>query len=75
MKFTSLDVRNEEILRDMIHKMINQIEVHADGSIEISYNFQNPLRKEHSLKSASPFFPSILRTPHNLSVETGSYNQ
>lgn len=45
MKFASLDVSNEEILRDMIHKMINRIEVQADGSIEISYNFQNPLRK------------------------------
>lgn len=45
MKFASLDVSNEEILRDMIHKMINRIDIHEDGSIEISYNFQNPLKK------------------------------
>ncbi|WP_239209574.1 hypothetical protein [Brevibacillus laterosporus] len=45
MKFAALDVSNEEILRDMIHKMINRIDVHQDGSIEISYNFQNPLKK------------------------------
>ncbi|CAM3552258.1 Site-specific recombinase (Resolvase family) [Marinicrinis lubricantis] len=43
MKFAALDVSNEEILRDMIHKMINRIDVHEDGSSEISYNFQNPL--------------------------------
>ncbi|MCY9590325.1 recombinase family protein [Paenibacillus chitinolyticus] len=46
MKFASLDVSNEEILRDMIHKMINCVDVHEDGSIEISYNFQNPLKQE-----------------------------
>lgn len=45
MKFAALDVSNEEILRDMIHKMINRVDVHEDGSIEISYNFQNPLKK------------------------------
>ncbi|HZG56679.1 recombinase family protein [Paenibacillus sp.] len=45
MKFAALDVSNEEILRDMIHKMINRVDVYEDGSIEISYNFQNPLKK------------------------------
>ncbi|MDF2648491.1 MAG: hypothetical protein K0Q73_4296 [Paenibacillus sp.] len=45
MKFTTLDVVKEEILRDMIHRMINRVDVHKDGSIEISYNFQNPLKK------------------------------
>lgn len=45
MKFAALDVSNEETLRDMIHKMINRIEVQFDGSIEISYNFQNPLKQ------------------------------
>ncbi|MBE1446157.1 recombinase family protein [Paenibacillus sp. OAS669] len=45
MKFAALDVSNEEILRDMIHKMINSVDVHGDGSIEISYNFQNPLKE------------------------------
>lgn len=45
MKFAALDVGNEEMLRDMIHKMINRIEVQADGSIKINYNFQNPLKK------------------------------
>lgn len=45
MKFAALDVSNEEILRDMIHKMINRVDVHEDGSIEISYNFQNPLKQ------------------------------
>lgn len=44
-KFAALDVSNEEILRDMIHKMINRVDVHEDGSIEISYNFQNPLKQ------------------------------
>lgn len=45
MKFIALDVSNEEILRDMIHKMINRVDVHEDGSIEITYNFQNPLKQ------------------------------
>ncbi|WP_405168929.1 recombinase family protein [Paenibacillus sp. FSL H3-0286] len=45
-KFATLDVSNEEMLRDMIHKMINRIAVQADGSIEINYNFQNPLKQE-----------------------------
>ena len=45
MKFAALDVSNEEILRDMIHKMINRVDVHEEGSIEISYNFQNPLKQ------------------------------
>lgn len=45
MKFAALDVSNEEILRDMIHKMINRVDIHEDGSIEISYNFQNPLKQ------------------------------
>lgn len=45
MKFAALDLSNEEMLRDMIHKMINRITVQADGSIEISYNFQNPLKQ------------------------------
>ncbi|MBO9599208.1 MAG: recombinase family protein, partial [Cohnella sp.] len=44
-KFAALDVSNEEILRDMIHKMIDRVDVHEDGSIEISYNFQNPLKQ------------------------------
>jgi site-specific DNA recombinase len=45
IKFSALDVSNEEMLRDMIHKMINRIAVQADGSIEIEYNFQNPLKQ------------------------------
>ncbi|MDF2960677.1 MAG: hypothetical protein K0S39_2412 [Paenibacillus sp.] len=45
MKLAALDVSNEEILKDMIHKMINRVNVHEDGSIEISYNFQNPLKQ------------------------------
>ncbi|WP_157756229.1 hypothetical protein [Paenibacillus crassostreae] len=49
LKFAALDVSNEELLRDMIHKMINRIDVHDDGSIEISYNFQNPLKQGRSL--------------------------
>lgn len=44
-KFALLEVSNEEILRDMIHKMINRVVLHEDGSIEISYNFQNPLKQ------------------------------
>lgn len=45
MKFATLDISNEEILRDMIHRMINRVDVHQDGSIDISYNFQNPLKQ------------------------------
>ncbi len=45
MNFAALDVSNEEILRDMIHKMINRVDVHEDGTIEISCNFQNPLKQ------------------------------
>ncbi len=45
MRFAALEISNEEILRDMIHKMINRVDVHEDGSIEISYNFQNPLKQ------------------------------
>lgn len=42
---SALDVSNKEVLRDTMHKMINRVDVHEDGSIEISYNFQNPLKQ------------------------------
>ncbi|CAH1214724.1 hypothetical protein PAECIP111893_03839 [Paenibacillus plantiphilus] len=30
MKFAALDVSNEEILRDMIHKIIKRVAIHKD---------------------------------------------
>lgn len=44
-KFINLEISNKEVLRQMLHNLINQIEVFADGTIAIHYNFRNPILK------------------------------
>ncbi|MFC0212885.1 recombinase family protein [Paenibacillus chartarius] len=41
-KIAKLDVDNEQVLKHIIQKLINKIEVHADGSIKIIYNIARP---------------------------------
>jgi site-specific DNA recombinase len=45
MKFATLDINNEEVLRDVLHRLIRRVDVYKDGNIEVTYNFQNPLKK------------------------------
>jgi len=47
-KGVQLEADNKEVLRDILQRLISRIDVHKDNSIEISYNFQNPLKKGHS---------------------------
>ncbi|MBU5443553.1 recombinase family protein [Paenibacillus sp. MSJ-34] len=42
-RFTQLEISDEEILREVFHRLIHKVEVFEDGSIEIHYNFKNPL--------------------------------
>lgn len=42
-KFVQLQISDEEMLRQTLHKLIEKIEVSEDGVITIHYNFKNPL--------------------------------
>ncbi|MNI36139.1 hypothetical protein D3C73_901820 [compost metagenome] len=42
-RFAELEIIDEEMLREIIHRLIERIELAADGSIAIHYNFKNPL--------------------------------
>lgn len=42
-KFIELNITDEEILRQVLHRLIDKVEVSKDGSITIHYNFQNPM--------------------------------
>lgn len=48
-KFVNLNIQDKEVLRDILHKLINKIEVFPDGSISIHYNFRNPILEEKGL--------------------------
>jgi site-specific DNA recombinase len=41
--FAELEISDEEILRDVLQRLIESIEIAADGDISIHYNFINPL--------------------------------
>lgn len=42
-KFIELNITDEEILRQVLHRLIDKIEVFEDGNITIHYNFQDPM--------------------------------
>lgn len=42
-QFVKLEIKDEEILRDMLHRLVDRVEIAEDGSITIHYNFKNPL--------------------------------
>ena len=44
-RFISLQFDNEETLRHVLHRLIDRVEVSADGQITIHYNFKNPMQK------------------------------
>lgn len=44
-RFISLQFDNEEPLRHVLHRLIDRVEVSADGQITIHYNFKNPMQK------------------------------
>lgn len=44
-RFISLQFDNEETLRHVLHRLIDRVEVSADGQITIHYNFKNPIQK------------------------------
>lgn len=37
-----LNIENEQILKQILHKLIHKIEVHEDSSVKIHFNFKNP---------------------------------
>ncbi|WP_090799304.1 recombinase family protein [Paenibacillus sp. GP183] len=41
-RFTQLEISDEEILREVLHRLIERVEVAEDGSIDIHYDFKNP---------------------------------
>lgn len=45
LKFIELNITDEEFLRQVLHRLIDKVEVGTDGSITIHYNFKNPMLK------------------------------
>jgi DNA invertase Pin-like site-specific DNA recombinase len=43
MKLADLDISDEQVLRGILERMVDRIEVARDGGITIYYNFKNPL--------------------------------
>ncbi|WP_198402179.1 hypothetical protein [Paenibacillus crassostreae] len=41
-RFTQLEILDEEILREVLHRLIDRVEVAEIGSIDIHYDFKNP---------------------------------
>lgn len=37
-----LEISDEEILREVFHRLIEKVDIFEDGSIEIYYSFINP---------------------------------
>lgn len=44
-RFINLQFDNEETLRHVLHRLIDRVEVSANGEITIHYNFKNPIQK------------------------------
>ncbi|AOZ93648.1 hypothetical protein [Paenibacillus crassostreae] len=42
-RITQLEISDEEILREVFHRLIHKVEVFEDSSIEIHNSFKNPL--------------------------------
>ncbi|MDQ0112533.1 recombinase family protein [Paenibacillus harenae] len=43
-KIARLDIENEQVLKVVIHKLVQKVEISRDGSVQkIHYNFMNPL--------------------------------
>ncbi|SDO18639.1 hypothetical protein SAMN04487897_109144 [Paenibacillus sp. yr247] len=42
-RFTELQIDGEEVLREVLQRLIDRIEIELDGGIVIHYNFGNPL--------------------------------
>jgi site-specific DNA recombinase len=40
--FAQLDIEDEQVLKQLLHRVIHKIEVHQDGSIKIDYNLTKP---------------------------------
>jgi len=40
--FAQLDIDDEQVLKQLLHQVIEKIEVHQDGSIKIHYNIAHP---------------------------------
>ncbi|NOU94900.1 hypothetical protein GC093_16965 [Paenibacillus sp. LMG 31456] len=40
--FAQLDIDDEQVLKQLLHQVIEKIEVHQDDSIKISYNIAHP---------------------------------
>lgn len=42
-RFAQLDIDDEQVLKQVLQKLIHKIEVHEDGSLTIHYNITRPL--------------------------------
>jgi hypothetical protein len=40
--FAKLDIDDEQVLKQLLHQVIDKIEVHQDGTIKIHYNIAQP---------------------------------
>lgn len=43
MKLATLDISDEQVLRGILERLVDRIEVARDVGITIHYNFKNPL--------------------------------
>jgi len=41
-KFANMDIDDESMLKQLLYKIINKIEVHEGGTIKIHYNIARP---------------------------------
>ncbi|MCM3703134.1 hypothetical protein [Paenibacillus macerans] len=50
--FAQLDIDDEQVLKQLLHQVIEKIEVHQDGSIKIHYNIAHPQEMSELLQGA-----------------------
>ncbi|PSK09222.1 hypothetical protein C7R92_16120 [Brevibacillus porteri] len=50
--FAQLDIDDEQVLKQLLHHVIEKIEVHQDGSIKIHYNIAHPQEMSELLQGA-----------------------
>lgn len=67
-RFTELDITDEDILRSVLQRLVEQVQIQENVSIIIHYNFRNPLVQGAWAPSS---VLSIICSPHMSSVWLG----
>ncbi|WP_157211865.1 MULTISPECIES: hypothetical protein [Brevibacillus] len=50
--FAQLDIDAKQVLKQLLHQLIEKIEVHQDGTIKIHYNIAHPQEMGELLQGA-----------------------